>query len=79
MSAQDRNDYERDLREAITAERETIAQIEARIRARERQTIRWLVEKPWLAGADLADTVASCRRAHTESIAREIADRRAAR
>ncbi len=74
MSRQDRNDYLRDLAAPLFDGR-TIAQIEAGIRARERQTIAWLVEKPWLAGRDLADTVRACRRAHTESIARERADR----
>ena len=46
-------------------------QIERDIRARERQTIRWLREKPWLQGRGLAATVAACRRRHTESIARD--------
>jgi hypothetical protein len=51
-------------------------ELERRIRARERQTIGWLREKPWLAGCGLARTVATCRRIHTASIARSNADRR---
>ncbi len=74
MSRQARNDYLRDLAAPLLDGR-TVAQIESGIRARERQTVRWLVEQPWLAGADLANTIAACRRAHTESIARERADR----
>lgn len=68
------NDYQRDLAEPLFDGR-TIAQIEAGIRARERQTIAWLIAKPWLAGSDLPHTVSQCRRAHTESIRRERADR----
>jgi hypothetical protein len=74
MSRQDRNDFYRDLAEPLLGGR-TIAQVEAGIRTRERQTVAWLVEKPWLAGRDLADTIRACRRSHTESIARERADR----
>ena len=44
--------------------------VERRIRARERQTIRWLREKPWLDGKRLADTVRRARRLHTQSIGR---------
>jgi len=43
---------------------------ERAIRARERTTVRWLKEKPWLAGRGLAATVAAARRAHSASIRR---------
>jgi hypothetical protein len=78
MSAQDRNDYLRDLAAPLRDGR-TIAQIEAGIREREMQTLRWLEEKPWLAGRDLADTTAACLRAINESLAREAADRESSR
>lgn len=44
--------------------------VERRIRTRERQTIRWLREKPWLDGKRLAETVRRARRLHTESVGR---------
>ena len=74
--AHDRNDYERSLRLEEDALRESLARglnvedVERAIRYRERLTVRWLREKPWLAGRGLAATVAAARRAHSASIAR---------
>jgi len=78
MSRHDRNDYNR--HDALTFEiRGTAEQVERTIRARERLTIRWLREKPWLAGRGLAATVAAARRTHTASIARSRASQRSPR
>ena len=74
--AHDRNDYERSLRLEEDALRESLARglnaedVERAIRYRERTTVRWLREKPWLAGRGLAATVAAARRAHSASIRR---------
>ncbi len=46
-------------------------QVERDIRQRERETMRWLHEKRWLAGKRLSDTVRRARRLHSESIARQ--------
>ena len=45
-------------------------EVERQIRAREREVVRWLIEKPWRGGSALKETLAHCRRVHTESIAR---------
>ena len=74
MSLRHRQDAERHLRlQAEPLPHLTIEQRERVIRAREREMVRWLAEKPWLAGRDLAGTIATCRRRHSESIARSRA------
>lgn len=75
----DRHDYEWGAR-PLTADhpRETAAMVEARIRACERASVRWLAEAPWRGGKGLAAAIATARRTHTESIARERAAARSA-
>ncbi len=46
-------------------------QVERDIRQRERETVRWLRETPWLDGKRLWDTVRRARRLHSESIGRQ--------
>lgn len=48
----------------------TPEEAERRIRAREREVVAWIHEKPWRAGSALAETVAHCRKIHTASIKR---------
>lgn len=68
---QSRHDVERKI--APAPQRLPAEEVERLIRARERETIRWLREKPWTAGGSLARIVANARRIHTESIARSRA------
>ena len=69
-----RQDAERKMREV---HRHSPEEAERLIRAREREVVAWISEKPWRAGSALRETIAHCRRVHTESIARSIATRRA--
>lgn len=66
--AQHRNNHQRylyPLQPWVSTE-----QIERRIRRLERETVRELHRKPWLAGRDFSVWISRCRRRHSESIAR---------
>jgi hypothetical protein len=48
--------------------------VEMAIRAREQRTISELRVERWIAGRSLSRIVSYCRRIHTASIARSVAD-----